>query len=371
MMDKLHKISGACKSLRSCVKMCLATLLGIFCLVCVSAINDPGRLGASVRLPASQRLRAPSPEEMPAPIENEGDSARVWAVRAKASRLCIAPGLAAASQFFRDAAALARSGSPQPRLRILTPLLAQDGATPPGLLASAPEYADVLDARGRPLRWHMPDNILAAYSLPRRAAFAPLRQGGRGEEQQPKGFERALARLAPTRNAAAYRDLVESFASRYGLSTELVMAIIHSESNFAPNIVSKRSAMGLMQLLPSTASDEVHRFLYGRRGSVSYAQLSQPEINIRYGTAYLHILNKRYFANVRDKQVREACVIASYNLGPNRFLKLYGGNNQSAVDRINSMTPEEFHRDLPRRLPVRETRFYVEKVKRMKQHYSQ
>ncbi len=170
--------------------------------------------------------------------------------------------------------------------------------------------------------------------------------------------------------AGLYRELIESFAKRYNLSIELVYAIIHSESDFSPTLVSSKSAMGLMQLLPSTASDEVHRFLYGRRGEISFEQLRVPEINIRYGTAYLHILLTRYFQDVRDPLAREYCAIAAYNMGPNRFLRLYGSNNDAAVETINAMSADELYADLTNRLPVRETRYYVAKVRRMKQHYA-
>ena len=64
------------------------------------------------------------------------------------------------------------------------------------------------------------------------------------------------------RSPGQYRELVERFAKRYNLSVELVYAIIHSESDFSPTLVSSKSAMGLMQILPGTASDEVHRFFF-------------------------------------------------------------------------------------------------------------
>ena len=150
----------------------------------------------------------------------------------------------------------------------------------------------------------------------------------------------------------------------------LVYAIIHSESDFSPTLVSGKSAMGLMQLLPSTASGEVHRFLYGRRGDVGFDDLRVPEINIRYGTAYLHILLTRYFQNVSDPEAREYCTVAAYNMGPNRFLRLYGATPEEAVARINTMNADELYEDLTRRLPVRETRAYVAKVRRMKHHYA-
>ena len=124
-------------------------------------------------------------------------------------------------------------------------------------------------------------------------------------------------------------------------------------------------ADGLMQLLPSTASDEVHRFLYGTRGNVGFNELAVPEINIRYGTAYLHILMTRYFQDVRDPVAREYCTVAAYNMGPNRFLRYWGATNAEAVARINSLSVPDLYRRLTVELPVRETRSYVAKVQHM------
>ena len=163
---------------------------------------------------------------------------------------------------------------------------------------------------------------------------------------------------------------MENFARRYGLNAALVYAIIHSESTFRPTLVSRSSAMGLMQLLPSTASDEVHRFLYGTRGNVGFAELAVPEINIRYGTTYLHILMTRYFQDVRDPVAREYCAVAAYNIGPNRFLRFWGPTHAEAVARINSLDVKELYRKLTVELPVRETRFYVAKVQHLKTQFA-
>lgn len=333
-------------------------------------------LGNEIRLPANALLRAPGPEDIPPPIENEGRSGRVWSMRAQARDVNYDGVLVAAIQFLNDSPHILKRGlgkqparDPLPALRKsppsrMSPVLSQDGVSAPLLFASLPEsFGDALDQRGRPLRWQIPENLVAAYS-----PLRPMRASKPALELEPAPPPKP--RIVYPRGASHYRELVENFSRRYNLSTELVMAIIHSESDFSPNSVSRKSAMGLMQLMPSTASDEVHRFLYGRRGRVSFEQLSVPEINIRYGTAYLHILLNRYFQNVRDAGVREHCAIASYNLGPNRFLRLYGPTNDLAVAKINSMGPEEFYRDLSSRLPTRETRFYVEKVRRMKQRYA-
>ncbi len=340
---------------------------------------------AELRLPATNYLRVVEDSQRPANIENNGDGMRVWAMRRDADAAFLDRAFVEAFQFIADAPGIVamesakhvagsfhrpmeNSHTVEANSGTLAPLLHQDGASAPRLFASvAYGRDDALDLSGRPLRWVMPENLLAGYSL-----FRPAPQ--EKQEAEPALIEVAEdAPLPPPRSSGReshYRELVENFAKRYNLSVELVMAIIHSESGFTPTLVSNKSAMGLMQLLPSTASDEVHRFLYGHRGQVSYEQLSVPEINIRYGTAYLHILFNRYFQDILNGDVRESCAIAAYNLGPNRFLRLYGATNGQAVEKINSMSAGEFYADLPRRLPARETRYFVNKVRRMKEHYS-
>lgn len=242
---------------------------------------------------------------------------------------------------------------------VLAPLLPLDGVNGSALYGTMRD-SEALDLEGIPLRWRSSSTLMAGLSPPKQWLVLPpvIPQ----KEKPPQ--------IKYGKTASSYRALVENFARRFGLNTALVLAIIHSESNFSPSLVSNKSAMGLMQLLPSTASDEVHRFLYGRRGQIDFDDLRNPELNIHYGTAYLHILLTRYFPDVKDWEVREACVIASYNLGPNRFIKLYGANPEEAAEAINKMSPQEFFQDLPARLPVRETRNFVEKVRRMKNYYA-
>lgn len=328
-----------------------------------------------LRAEASNYLRALDDCDYAANIENNEASERLWSLRAEAVREILSPEFISAVQFIHDTPAMLAqtdSGMKKSPLQVvedhplLAPLLPQDGATTPRIYAAMPkDWQDALDLDGHPVRWRLPDHLLAGYSI-----FRPIKPTVEASAKSEIAQAPRLPRLSPSARAAHYRELVNNFARHYNLSSDLVMAIIHSESDFTPTLVSSKSAMGLMQLLPSTASDEVHRFLYGRRGQVSFEQLRVPEINIRYGTAYLHILLNRYFPNVKNRSVQEACAIAAYNMGPNRFLRLYGKNDESAVAKINSMGEEEFFADLLRRLPVRETRYYVEKVRRMKQHYS-
>ena len=348
-----------------------ALLLFLFGLLATLAVLGllagfvPQTEGPELRRRANPRVVSLGPADLPAPILPLGDGVRQWAVRAPAADAAAAPPQ-------RDARAPSGGGSPQaPPLRTrvgepggFAPLLPLDGASPPLLLGSLPpRYGDALDNGGRPLRWLAAPGALAGYSplrprTPQRASDPPPFTG---EDDTP---------AALSARAARYRRLVENFSRRYNLDTDLVYAIIHSESDFSPTLVSGKSAMGLMQILPDTASDEVHRYLYGRRGEISFDELRVPETNIRYGTAYLHILLTRYFAGVEDELAREYCAVAAYNMGPNRFLRLYGSTDEAAVARINAMSAAELYADLTSRLPVRETRFYVAKVQRMKNHYA-
>lgn len=325
----------------------------------------PQKEGHELRRRVSPVVVSLRPEDMPAPIVSWSNGSRQWSLRrAVSSEVAVArytlPSAAEDEMFSQVPDSSAQLAS----------VLALDGVSMPFLLISQPpQYGDALDSKGLPLRWLAAKTLLEGYSPYISRAGAKARAG----QMERDGFSSGDISLSygslPPR-AARYQQLVENFARRYNLSTELVYAIIHSESSFSTTLVSHKSAMGLMQILPGTASGEVHRFLYGHNGEVSFEELREPEINIRYGTAYLHILLTRYFAGVYDPTAREYCAVAAYNMGPNRFLRLFGRTNEEALDTINGMTADQLYEDLTNRLPVAETRAYVAKVARMKGHYA-
>ena len=356
----------------------------------------PQSEGPEVRRRASGVVARLRPEDMPAPIVAQSDGARLWAVRrAVAAAPENARGSAEAGQATaqRPHQSGAKAGgrpivsfesggvsldTGEPAITFMgdaqgdfAPLLALDGASAPLLTSNQPrDYGDALDATGRPLRWVSPRAMLAGYSpkVVRRAAIEVLRHGAVFEDYKFDIDDNDIEKLHA--RARRYQNLVETFARRYNISTELLYAIIHSESDFSPTLVSNKSAMGLMQVVPDTANDEVSRFLYGHMGDVGFEELRVPETNIRYGTTYLHILFTRYFSGVHNPLSREYCTIAAYNMGPNRFLRLYGKNMEEALDSINAMSAEEMYRDITTRLPVRETRYYLARVQHMKVQYA-
>lgn len=182
---------------------------------------------------------------------------------------------------------------------------------------------------------------------------------------------RKLAGLTESlrRQAEQYRPIVEKYAERYSLSPDLVYAIIYTESDFDPDLISNRSAHGLMQVVPETAGGEVHRWL-GRNGKPSRSLLLHPETNIKYGTAYMYLLQTRHLTAIDDLQSREYCAIAAYNIGTGGMLRTFGKSHDEAFAAINSLTPDEVLRTLLKKLSSRETKAFLAKVLESRERFS-
>ncbi len=100
-----------------------------------------------------------------------------------------------------------------------------------------------------------------------------------------------------------YSVEVSAAAEAYHLPRNLILAVIREESHFDPTSHSRASAVGLMQLLPSTS-----QWIAGKR-NLSYdpGQMQQPAINIDYGSWYL-----RYLI---DQLKTDTLAIEAYNAG--------------------------------------------------------
>ena len=101
-----------------------------------------------------------------------------------------------------------------------------------------------------------------------------------------------------------YTALVRERAKAEGIDPALLAALIYSESKFHPGARSRSGAVGLMQLTPSTAKG-----IALRTGGTAFrvSDLTDPAINIRYGTWYLHDLFAKYGSL--------PLVLAAYNAG--------------------------------------------------------
>ena len=95
----------------------------------------------------------------------------------------------------------------------------------------------------------------------------------------------------------------------YHLDPALVAAVIYEESRFRPNTVSSAGAIGLMQLLPSTA-----RGIAVHTGGTQFRipqDLYVPDLNIRYGCWYLAHLQHKYAGRPHAGDL----ALAAYNAG--------------------------------------------------------
>jgi soluble lytic murein transglycosylase-like protein len=128
-------------------------------------------------------------------------------------------------------------------------------------------------------------------------------------------MDSADERIPPERLERIVRDA----SARHNLDPALVKAVIGVESNWNPSAVSRKGALGLMQLIPTTA------------GELGVGNAFDPAQNIEGGASYLRSLLDRYHGDLE-------LTLAAYNAGP------------GAVERSGGVPN------------IRETRSYVQKV---------
>lgn len=167
----------------------------------------------------------------------------------------------------------------------------------------------------------------------------------------------------------SYQAIAQRYAKEFGLDPALVMAIIHTESNFNPYAMSHVPAYGLMQIVPSTAGADSHKLITGNAGVPTKTMLFTPETNIRYGSAYLHILFTRYLQGISDPKSQEYCVIAAYNTGSGNVLRAFHSDRKQAISVINSLSSDQVYKRLTTKLSQDEARRYVQKVTNFKRQY--
>lgn len=146
-----------------------------------------------------------------------------------------------------------------------------------------------------------------------------------------------------------YQEEVIKASDRFKVNPHLVLAIIRAESDFSTDKVSKKGAIGLMQVMPDTAEWVV---IQGNLQPITKEQLFEAQTNIEIGTWYLAFLLQMFGGD----QIK---AIAAYNAGPgkvNEWIKqdLWDGTVQTVED-----------------IPYGETRKYVQRVVYFQERYQQ
>jgi membrane-bound lytic murein transglycosylase B len=126
----------------------------------------------------------------------------------------------------------------------------------------------------------------------------------------------------PLATSADINSAIEQAAARHNVDPNLVRAVVKVESNFNPNAVSRKGAMGLMQLMPSTARQ------------LNVKNPFDPEQNVDAGVRHLKQLLESYGGDVR-------LTLAAYNAGATAVARSSGvpryAETQNYVRRITNL----------------------------------
>jgi membrane-bound lytic murein transglycosylase MltF len=137
-----------------------------------------------------------------------------------------------------------------------------------------------------------------------------------------KHVENALA-AHKVAELSKLQDLFRKYGNDYGFDWLLLAAQGYQESRLNQRLRSRRGAVGVMQILPSTASDP----------NVNIPNIDRVENNIHAGAKYLRFLADRYFSDGEPDPVnRHLFALAAYNAGPRRIVSARKQSTQHGLD---------------------------------------
>lgn len=137
-----------------------------------------------------------------------------------------------------------------------------------------------------------------------------------------------------------YEETIKAYSVKYDVDPYLVLSIIQVETRFNEKKISKKGAVGLMQIMPETAEWLVEQ---GGFPLDHVKRVHEPEINIELGSMYLSSIYHQFSKN-------NLVTIAAYNAGPgnvNKWIK--SGDWDGSLKNLN-------------RIPYGETRHYIQRV---------
>ena len=171
-------------------------------------------------------------------------------------------------------------------------------------------------------------DLRGAITMMRRAYPQFLAAGG---EQLPPDVLRIIFPID-------YWPIIKKYSDAHGLDPWLMTALVAQESTFTADVRSSANAVGLMQLIPSTARR------YASKLGIRYSSriLTQPETNVRLGM--------RYFKDLVDRFGGAHYALASYNAGEHRIARW--------IAERPGFDQDEFIDDIP----FPETQNYVKRI---------
>ena len=140
-----------------------------------------------------------------------------------------------------------------------------------------------------------------------------------------------------------FQDEISSACEKFDVDEAVVYSVINVESHFNQNAVSQKGAIGLMQVMPSTASELATAL------NLSEFDLASAQDNITFGTYYISELSKK-FENLET-------ALAAYNAGPTNISGWLKNSDYSD----DGKTLKE--------IPFAETKNYLEKFRQNYNYY--
>lgn len=193
------------------------------------------------------------------------------------------------------------------RIRQLQALLLQTRAVAAGQTASAVGAVEATGAAGDEPAPGAAGSFAAA--LAAASSTAPAAAGSTAPAAASSTAPTAAGSDGPeAAQPAAYEAEIEAAAARHGIDPALLFGLIQQESGFDPSARSGAGALGLTQLMPSTAA------------SLGVADPLDPAESIEGGAAYLASMMQRFGGNAEE-------ALAAYNAGP------------GAVEQYNGVPP--------------------------------
>ena len=199
-------------------------------------------------------------------------------------------------------------------------------------VAAAPSHrAQESDASRRTLRyWSSKENRWKPVPAPNAAVMRAAKSAAAevdeylGHESSQSASVKIVAAnfRGPLATSADIDSAIEQAAARHNVDPNLVRAVVKVESNFNPNAVSRKGAMGLMQLMPSTARQ------------LKVKNPFDPEQNVDAGVRHLKQLLESYGGDVK-------LTLAAYNAGAGAVARSSGvphyAETQNYVRRITNL----------------------------------